>query len=97
MKLANILNVSPSIVTEWFLGSRNPTEEYVKKIAKLIGADENEIKNAFSKPSYFFNAGNIAGHDQCISSGLDVRVALLEKDIEIIKKDLEILKLKSKK
>ena len=93
-KLASMLKVSPSVVTEWFAGSRTPTEEYVKKIAKIIGVEENAIKDAFSKTNYFFNSGNVAGRDNNIQGAPDMRLALVEKDIEILKKDVEILKLK---
>lgn len=93
-KLANLLKVSPSIVTEWFLGSRNPTEDYVKKISKLIGANEDEVKQAFDKSNYFFNNGQIAGRDNNIQGAPDMRLALIEKDIELLKKDVEIIKLK---
>lgn len=96
-KLANMLKVSPSVVSEWFLGSRNPTEEYVRKIAKMLGVADDEIQEAFSKPDYFFNAGNIAGRDNNLNGVNDSRLSLIEKDIEILKKELEILKLKIKK
>ena len=96
-KLANMLKVSPSVVSEWFLGSRNPTEEYVRKIAKMLGVAEDEIQQAFSKSDYFFNSGNIAGRDNNLQGANDSRLALIEKDIEILKKELEILKLKIKK
>ena len=96
-KLANMLQVSPSVVTEWFLGSRKPTEEYIRKISKIMGVNENEIKNAFAKPDYFFNTGNIAGRDNNFQNSTETRLALVEKDIEILKKELEILKLKMRK
>lgn len=97
-KLAKDLGADQSTISGWIKGRTTPTKDFLKKMAKLFGVSEVEVLSAFGQTNIFFqNSGNIAGHDQCISSGLDVRVALLEKDIEIIKKDLEILKLKSQK
>lgn len=54
-------------------------------------------KTPLPSPIIFFNTGNIAGRDNNFQNSTETRLALVEKDIEILKKELEILKLKMRK
>ncbi len=47
-KLANLLDISHVSVSRWISGQLKPSEENVKKIAKVCGVSERDVKNAFS-------------------------------------------------
>ncbi len=99
-KLANMLGVSPSVVTEWFQGSRKPTEKYVKKISQLMGVDENEVTKAFSKSNYFFNSpamiGTSGNNNSVGNSATAKDLELVNAKIEVLQKMLENLDLRIK-
>lgn len=46
-KLANALEISTGNVSDWVKGRTNPSEENIKKMAKLFGVPEREVKAAF--------------------------------------------------
>ena len=91
-QLAKEIGISRQSLSEWLSSCENPKLENIKKIAK-----------ATNKPvNYFFEqtGENIANGNSTIninSTSENMRITLLEKDMELIKKDIEILKLKIKK
>lgn len=99
-KLANMLGVSPSVVTEWFLGSRNPTEKYIKALAKLLGVNESEIQEAFPRANYFFNSpvmiGSPGNNNSVGNSATAKDLELVNAKIEVLQKMLENLDLRLK-
>lgn len=89
-KMAELLGISNQAFSAWLNGG-SPKIETVEKIAKLLGHPAN----------YFFeNLGNIATNHSAINTkqpSETARLALVEKDVEILKKEIEILKLKINK
>lgn len=101
-KLAKMLNIDPANITEWFNGRSKPSEQNVQKMAGLFSIDEQELWDMFNNTeekstNVFQNSGNIKGQNINIQTMADARLALVEKDVEILKKEIEILKLKINK
>ena len=55
-KLANELKLSTASVANWFSGKNFPAPENIKKIAKIYGLQEAEVKNAFSEDDKEFSS-----------------------------------------
>lgn len=91
-QLAKEIGISRQSLSEWLSSCENPKLENIKKIAK-----------ATNKPvNYFFeqNGENIANGNSTInvnSTSENMRLTLLEKDLEILKQKVEILELKIEK
>ena len=91
-QLAKEIGISRQSLSEWLSSCENPKLENIKKIAK-----------ATNKPvNYFFeqNGENIANGNSTINVNQpteNMRLTLLEKDLEILKQKVEILELKIKK
>lgn len=88
-QMAKKLGISNQAFSAWLTDCPNPKLETLRKVAGILGVPN----------SYFFeNSGHIeAGDNSHISINStteNVRITLLEKDMEIVKKEIEILKLK---
>lgn len=90
-QLAKQIGISRQSLSEWLSQCENPKIENIKKIAKATGKPIN----------YFFeNSGNFADNNSTINASSDtenLRIALVEKDVELLKKEVEIIKLKLEK
>lgn len=89
-KMADMLGISNQAFSAWLNGG-NPKIETLGKVANILGHPTN----------YFFeNLGNIADNNSSININKEnesLRLALVEKDVELLKKEVEIIKLKLEK
>ena len=99
-ELAKAIGITKQSLSGWLSSCENPKLENIKKIAKATNKPVN----------YFFeNSGNnisnnkdtnMFTHDGLGTGNVankmpdNVRLTLIEKDMELIKKDIEIIKLK---
>jgi transcriptional regulator with XRE-family HTH domain len=96
-EFAKKIGISETAISRWHGGDRQPSITSLKKIA-----------NATGKPLNFFLDSSIGSNNTmgsnavieindvqtgAISSKINTRMELLEKDNELLKKDIEILKL----
>ena len=90
-QLAKKLNITAAAVSQILSGKTSLRTDTISKISKSLGVPN----------SYFFeNSGNIASDNSSITinhPSENTRLALMEKEIEILKKEVEIIKLKLKK
>lgn len=104
-KISQKLKVSTAAVSNWFNGKTLPTEENLKQISKNFNVDIDILRQVFygyndKENNFFQNNGNIIDDNKGnvnINSSESVRLALLEKDFELLKKEVEIIKLKMNK
>ncbi len=47
-KLAGLLGITPTTVSDWFKGKDKPSESYIKKMSKIFKKSEQELKEIFS-------------------------------------------------
>lgn len=91
-EIAKKMGVSKAQISHWVAGDNKPSMESLNKLADALGKPVN----------YFFeqNGENIANGNSIInvnSTSENMRLTLLEKDMELLKKEVEIIKLKMKK
>lgn len=90
-QLAKKLRISTSAVSQFLSGKTSLRTDTISKISKSLGVPSK----------YFFeNSGNIASDNSSITinhPSENTRLALMEKDLELLKKEVEIIKLKLKK
>ncbi len=102
-KIAKALNIKLPAVTMWFKGKGQPSEYNIKKMSSIFSISEKELWDIFNDKNnnYFFeNSGNIADNKSQITvneTSSNYKIAMLQKDMEIVKKEIEILKLKIEK
>lgn len=91
-EIAKKMGVSKAQISHWVAGDNKPSMESLNKLADALGKPVN----------YFFeqNGENITNGNSTInvnSTSENMRLTLLEKDLEILKQKVEILELKIKK
>jgi len=102
-QLAKEIGISRQSLSEWLSSCENPKLENIKKIAKATNKPvnyffENSGNNIVNNKDTNMFANDGLGTGNVANKMPDnVRLTLLEKDLEILKQKVEILELKIKK
>jgi transcriptional regulator with XRE-family HTH domain len=101
-QLAKLLKTTQSQISKWLTGERNPKASSLKKIAEATDKPLNYFFDNSKNTSDISGRNNIVGNEsknitQIIGTGEVSKIALLEKEIEILKLQMELLKKDKKK
>ena len=96
-KLADILDVSATMVGLWCNQKTEPSADMLSKLSKIFNKPEKEIQKIFD----FSNSNNIIGDNNSMyineNKQLKERITLLEEKIKFLEEQVLFYKEKSKK
>lgn len=104
-KLADLLGVTKSVVSSWFIGTRNPTTDSIERIAKALGVSaayllddsDDGQKNFVDNSGTIGYIGNNSGQISQVVNDVELlkqKNKTLELEIELMKTRLEKLEKK---
>ncbi len=104
-KLADLLGVTKSVVSSWFIGTRNPTTDSIERIAKALGVSaayllddsDDGQKNFVDNSGTIGYIGNNSGQISQVVNDVELlkqKNKTLELEIELMKTRLEKLETK---
>lgn len=87
--IGKLLGVSHVAIHNWFTGKATPSEENIKKMAKILNRSEKDIQKIFVQNS---NIANSNSFNTSIANAEKKEIELLKKEIELKNKEIELLK-----
>jgi transcriptional regulator with XRE-family HTH domain len=97
-KLANILKLNPSSVSDWLSEKKFPSEENIKNMSKIFKKSEAEIKEIFDvKGGVVQNAKNIKNNSGEINKVVHADNELLNEKLKNMDLKLDLILEKLKK
>ena len=103
--LAKKMGVTRSVVSSWFMGTRNPTVDTMERFAKALGVpvsflmEDDGQKNFVDNSGTIGNIGNNSGKISQVVNDVELlkqKNKTLELEIELMKTRLEKLEMKGK-
>ena len=94
--IGKLLGVSHVSIHNWLTGKANPSEDNIKKMAKILNRPEKEIQKIFAiKDSKISNSFNTTIEADALRKQLELKnkeIELRDKELELKNKEIELLK-----
>lgn len=87
--ISKMLNISNVSVHNWLVGKSVPSEDNIKKLAKKVKRNPEDIQKIFIDNSKNINSNNVNSFN---NSDNKKEIELLQKEIKLKDKEIELLK-----